>query len=225
VTATDSSRRAKGFTFVEILIVMGIIAVLAGMVIVAIQIWARKGPEQRTRLLLIQLRSGIDAWQRKFHTFPPTDLSRLPMDTGMPLKIAKLPNTVNLGSESMYQSQYVPGYSSPLELKDGEDGDVGNTDDDRLDKAFNSKGSPELYEVRDAWGNPLVYFRSDAYATAKKDPPLYISTAPEAPNGGNVNPKPYEASTGGYVNPNTYQLYSMGPDGIPNTEDDIRLWD
>jgi hypothetical protein len=28
----------------------------------------------------------------------------------------------------------------------------------------------------------------------------------------------------GFAQPNSFQVFSMGPDGLPNTEDDLKSW-
>ena len=35
----------------------------------------------------------------------------------------------------------------------------------------------------------------------------------------------WKLASGGYAQPGRYQLFSMGPDGKPNTEDDLKAWD
>ena len=34
----------------------------------------------------------------------------------------------------------------------------------------------------------------------------------------------WRAEGGGFVNPNGFQLFSLGEDGLPNTEDDVVSW-
>ena len=93
------------------------------------------------------------------------------------------------------------------------------TDEDALDRPLSADAT--LYEVKDGWDSPLVYFVESEYATAEKDPPVYINKHGEA-----VNPKPYRTASGtSFAQPNAYQIYSMGPDGQPNTEDDRLGWD
>lgn len=220
----------RGFSFIEILVVMGIIAVLAGMVVLAINIIARKGPEQRTRVLLNNLSATTDHWKRKFGAYPPTDFQQLTLYVAPSLKIPKAPNTTNLGIESLYQALHLHGFGTTPSLRDpaSEDdlgeGDLSNTDDDGVDKSFNIKDSTRLYEIRDGWGNPLVYFASAQYASADKDPPIYICGADDAPES-DVRPRPWRSPTGGFAKPDSYQLFSMGPDGVPNTEDDLKAWE
>ena len=65
-------------------------------------------------------------------------------------------------------------------------------------------------------------------APASPAPPAE-STAPsgrlfETLSGIPVQPRPWRAEGGGFVNPNGFQLFSLGEDGLPNTEDDVVSW-
>jgi prepilin-type N-terminal cleavage/methylation domain-containing protein len=217
--SSTSRRPQAGFSFIEVLVVMGIIAVLVGMGVGVYMLAVKKAPEVRTDALLGKMRANIDSWRGQFKTYPPSDLQRLPMVTGMPMKIGR-PNPSNVsnwGVESLYQCLRMPGYSHDPDLPDAE---LSNTDEDELDRAFASNGSAALLEVKDAWDNPLVYFLEGDYASAEKDPPVYLNKDGEA-----VNPKPYRSASGGFAQPGSYQLYSMGPDGQPNTGDDRLAWE
>jgi prepilin-type N-terminal cleavage/methylation domain-containing protein len=219
--STSRRRACSGFSFVEILVVMGIIAVLVGMGVGVYMLATRKAPEVRTDALLAKMRANVDALRGKLKTYPPSDLNRLPVITGVALKIGKPTpqNVSNWGIESLYQGLRMPGFDHNPDLADG---DLCNTDEDALDRPLQPSGDAALYEVQDGWGNPLVYFVESEYATAEKDPPVYLTKGGEA----SVYPKPYRSASGaGFAQPNAYQIYSMGPDGLPNTEDDRLGWE
>ena len=143
----------------------------------------------------------------------------------MPFKVGKVANTMNMGIESVYQSLMLPGFDHKPELSDSE---ISNTDDDRLDKPLSAGSPADLLEIRDAWGNPLVYFEDRDYALAEKEGVPYqvgSSADTDAKGGGDVvQAKPWRLSSGGFAQPGRYQLFSMGPDGLPNTDDDIKAW-
>jgi hypothetical protein len=89
-------------------------------------------------------------------------------------------------------------------------------------------GNPKLFEIKDAWGNPLVYFADADYADAEKVPHTYMTASTrenEGEEGGMVDVKPWRLQTGGFAQPGKFQLFSMGPDGVPNTDDDIKAWE
>ena len=74
-------------------------------------------------------------------------------------------------------------------------------------------------ELRDAWGNPLVYFHRGDYGRYAERGVVYLTVLDER-----VEARPCRDADGSFVNPRTFQIYSMGPDGVPNTDDDITAW-
>jgi len=212
-----SSRTQSGFSFIEILVVMGIIAVLAGLGMFMVNIFLKKGPQFETQNLLNTVRTSVVAWKGKHGAYPSMRLSDLQAAAGGvgPL-IKHAGNRENEPIETLYQALYWPSLGSDPEL-DAEKA-LRNTDDDRFAQVpLGLSRGPELMEIVDAWGNPLVYFVNTAYAQADRDPPTYAL----GNNRGTVQPKPMREEGGGFVNPNGFQLFSMGEDGQPNTEDDI----
>lgn len=219
-----SLRRERGFTFIEILIVMGIISVLVGGVIVAVNIWNKRGPEFATTQRVAATQTLIQAWKSKFEMYPPTDVKNLPKYTGFGEPVKGSVNKTNGGIEAVVQAFGYPGFKSEHTWADGE---LGNTDEDRLDKAIVSSGVPDLKEVLDAWGNPLVYFHSSDYASADASPHIYrLGNEPSDffEPGDEVDVAPHRDADGQFRNPSTFQVFSMGPDGQPNTEDDMGNW-
>lgn len=212
-----SRRPSAGFSFIEILVVMGIIAVLVGLGIGVYQIAAKKTPQVKTDALLQKMRSNVDMWRGQFRAVPPSALERIAVITGLPIKVGKPQpsNTNNVGIETLYQCLVMPGFPHNPDI----DAELCNTDEDFLDKPLAKSGAKDLFEIKDAWDNPLVYMVEADYAAFEKDPPTYINAQGEA-----VNPKPYRSPSGGFAQPNGYQLYSMGPDGQPNTDDDRKAW-
>jgi prepilin-type N-terminal cleavage/methylation domain-containing protein len=217
-------RRARGFSFIEVLVVMGILALLVGLTVGIYGIFAKKGPEATTDHLLQSLRASIDAWRGQFKAYPPSQLDRIPLVTALPVKVGKPvpPNQVNAGVESLYQCLVMTGFAHPFEATDSQ---LCNTDEeggDRLDKPLAKSGVPDLFELKDGWGNPIVYFVEPDYAEADRagNQPTYVNGQGEA-----VNPRPHRAESGAFAQPASYQLFSMGPDGIPNTEDDRVAWE
>lgn len=209
--------RAAGFSFVEILVVMGIIATLAGLGVVVVNLWIKRGPQQKTQALVAKMKGYVDAWKTRFHDYPPMSVKDIDRVIGIKgsVEIKSLDNEVNLGIESVYQAIYWNGFGTDAELSEAE---VGNKDDDRLRQAVTTRG-PELNEAVDGWGNPLIYFVNTGYAKADQNPPTYTSE-----KHGEVHPKPWREPGGGFVNPNGFQVFSMGPDQEPNTDDDVCTW-
>lgn len=211
---TPAARRAGGFSFVEILIVMAIIAVLSGLVVVAIQLVSRKKPEFDTETRAVKLAQAAEAVKLKWGLYPPASLLALEAAAGGGGQIKKLPNRTNEGIEALFQAIYWPGTGVDPQLGDGE---LCNTDDDGLEKAVGSRGKV-LFEVKDAWDNPYAYFPYTEYGAAAQKPHAYVTK-----DGETVDVVPWKTENG-FENPTTCQVFSFGPDGQPNTEDDIKGW-
>ncbi len=212
--------REAGFSFIEILVVMGIIAVLTGGVLVVVQIMGKKGPQFDTQTRMQNLDALIQKFKMDTGTHPPSKVSKIGYIVGSEKK-AKGENRVNEGIEALYQALTWEGIKTNYDFKEVE---LGNTDDDKLRKAVNKLNQAELYEILDGYGNPFVYIPSEDYVKAFEGGVPYISVNEEGEEDEPLA-KPHKRSDGtGFVNPSSYQLYSMGPDGEPNTEDDIAPW-
>jgi prepilin-type N-terminal cleavage/methylation domain-containing protein len=208
-------RRQAGFSFIEILVVMGIIATLAGLGLVVVTIFQRNRPRQATETTVNKVKGLIDAWKMKFHVYPPMRLKVLAKEANLPEPKMSGQNADNEPIECLYQAFYAPGFGMEAELGEAE---YANIDEDKLAQKMTSRGL-DLREIVDAYGNPLVYFVNTEYAAAERNPPSYSSKQENS-----VNPVPYKDPGGGFVNPNSFQIFSMGPDGKPNTDDDIVGW-
>lgn len=208
----------RGFTFIEVLVVMGIITVLAGLSVVALQMMARQRPKLDTETRIRKLQVSVGNWQRRFERLPPSDARLISKVAGGAKSVKSLPNTTNEGIESLFQALYWETANVDVQLTDD---DIGNTDDDELSEAVTGQGV-KLFEIEDGWGSPLVYFIHTDYGRASESPPAYLNS-----RGEEVYPKPwrYEAEgRTGFAEPSGFQIFSMGSDGEPNTEDDIKSW-
>ena len=214
--------RERGFSFVEILVVMGIISVLVGLGVGVYSMVVKKMPITKTKALLGKLTATLDHLYGQFRAYPPADLNRIPLVLGLDksMKFGKAPNTTNGGIESVYQCMFLPGFSQKPEFAETE---LGNLDDDELDKVPDPTHK-KLLEILDAWGNPLAYFDDASYRDAEKTPHDYLVGSGEE-TGNAVQVKPWRSPTGGFANPGRYQLFSWGEDRKPNTEDDMKAWE
>ncbi|MDA1194620.1 MAG: type II secretion system protein [Planctomycetota bacterium] len=211
-----SRHRQRGFSFIEILIVMGIIGVLAAGITVAIQIWLRRGPEFATKQTISKTKLMIENWKAQFELYPPSDVTALAGATGQGEKPQAPDNSENGGIEAIYQALYWPGFKGDPEWGSDE---LRNHDEDRLRKAINKHGTPDLMEIVDAYENPLIYFHRDDYDSAFTNGRSYVNKDGEV-----VEARPYKRPDGSFYNPSTFQIWSMGNDGQPNTDDDILPW-
>jgi hypothetical protein len=158
---------------------------------------------------------------RRLQAWPPSDLNKLRAVIGTPVTVGKrCLRTIELGDQSLVQCLMMQGYDHNAELDD----DLVNTDKDELDKAFAKNGIAALSEAKDAWGNPLVYFTDADYAQAEKNPPSYISGEDSNLHGDVFLPKPWRNENGAFAQQGAYQIFSVGEDGLPNTDDDLKAW-
>ena len=202
--------RTRGFSLIELVIVMGILAVLVGGVIVAIGIANESSLRNETRTTLAKASGLVEDFQTTFETLPPARLKRLGDATGRAADRLDAPNATNEGSECARRAAFVPGFRGRKEFLARE---RCNTDED-------DAGALPLEEIRDAWDNPVVYIPYHAYARADEEGLAYVTHA-----GDLVSARPHRSADGGFVRPNGFQVFSMGPDGVPNTHDDVVGWE
>ena len=214
--------KQAGFSFIEILIVMGIISVLVGGVVVAIGMWTEKGPEFQTKNTLTKTKALIENWKNWSSFLPPGDVEKISGITGTGEKVPAPENKINGGIEAIYQALYWPGFKGDPAWDPAVD--LANRDDDKLRKAVNKLGTSELMEIVDGWGNPLVYFHSNDYKKYVDSGQTYSSKDYNSGEEMDVEARPWQREDGTFYNPLTFQVYSMGPDGEPNTEDDVTTW-
>ncbi|MBI2745261.1 MAG: type II secretion system protein [Burkholderiales bacterium] len=70
------TQRGQGFTLVELLVTLAILAVLASLVVPVAQIQVQRGKEQELRAALTEIRAAIDAYKKA------GDEGRVPRDAG-----------------------------------------------------------------------------------------------------------------------------------------------
>ena len=167
--------RQRGFSFIEILIVMGIIAVLVGGVTVTIMVVNKKQPEFLTRNNIAILSTQIKQWETKFAMLPPGSVKELPKVTGYDVKIKGALNKTNEGAEALYLALRWPGWKAGHTWGAN---DIGNSDDDKLDAPVATDGMADLRETLDAWGNPIIYFHHLDYGKYAESGQMYV-TGPE----------------------------------------------
>ena len=73
---TSARQRVLGFTLVELLVTLAILAVLSVLVVPTAQIQVQRGKEQQLRSALVEIRTAIDLYKRA------GDEGRIPRDAG-----------------------------------------------------------------------------------------------------------------------------------------------
>jgi prepilin-type N-terminal cleavage/methylation domain-containing protein len=200
--------RSRGFTLVELLVVIGVIAVLTALSFPAISAVRRKSQVNETTATLERIKLALATYQNDFGDYPPSSGRRL----GLRL------NGQNDGAELMLRCLSTRARSGPYVQLD--DRLLGNTDDDRLpsdqDPTQSTFGTRDLLEPLDAWQNPVVYVHNADY-DAGGAAVLQQGGLTPVPAGKSPETRQYYGLT-------TFQLWSAGPDGAAGTDDDIRLW-
>jgi len=216
------TRRERGFTLIEILVVVTILGVLFGMVAVIAPIALRKREEVETHTRVEEVASAIMGLgsNNALGFYPSASLTRLRDVNGA--KVGKdlgEGNETNRGIETVFIALHLKGLAIRLDLPDDA---IGNTDEDQLTSNPTPRDVSERHEILDAWGNPLAYFSAADY----KKPQAYekILMGGDHVEEQVVIVKPRKRKTGLFINPRTFQLFSAGPDGEFNNEDDIGNW-
>jgi prepilin-type N-terminal cleavage/methylation domain-containing protein len=206
---------AEGFTLVEVLVVMAIISVLAGIVVASIGV-ARKFSDAKATAVDIQtLVQAINTYNERFGDYPPSSLSALGVKG----------NPANEGNEALVLALSAKKKNGPFfEFKEGR---LLNTDSDSLsakDLATLKKNldpiqtSPALYEYVDLWGSPYVYIHNRDYG--KK---LTYNNR----HGNTVQVTAVKSEKlGAYQAATSFQIWSFGPNGLNENGDgdDIASW-
>ena len=208
--------RQRGFTFIEVLVVMGIIAVLVGLSVAGITYFLHtRMPAMETSNRLNKISGYINGWKLRFERYPPSDPKKIHKAAGgKPLP--PMPDGFNVPIESLYQALTWPG---AVEVSFAED-EKGNTDEDEFSKPTHAGEIP--YELIDKWGNPFIYIEYTQYALAAESPLIFFNG-----EGEEVEAVPWRESENSenFAEPRGFQLFSMGEDGQPNTEDDVKAWE
>ena len=201
----------RGFTLVEILVVVTILSILMGVLVVGLGFARKRAKVRTTKMLLQKIRSALSSYYTDFGAYPPTSLESLGV---------KVENQVNLGIESLVSCLLTQRKRGPY-LRDYKPRELQNYDKDRLpDFNDSANKSGEAFELVDPWGMPYVYLYGGDYE--EKQPWVYQGKKKRQ-----VQVRPLlDPKTKNFARLYEYQIWSLGPNGKNDQGkgDDILGW-
>lgn len=212
-------RSDGGFSLIEVMVVLAIIAGLIATGTLMLGVAQKRKLKSDTEGRLKSLAAAIEQLKSndQLQRYPPTSLSKLTITGFDGAKWNAGANDKNVGIETIYVCLRLPGITVSLTGFDA-DGAIGNTDDDQASAVIGKLQKTDLFEYLDAWGNPFVYFSSSDYKDASKVEQYVLG------NGEVIKVAPLtNTKTGEFRQMGSYQLFSLGPDGKPGTDDDV-VW-
>lgn len=203
-------KKQSGFTLIEILVVVSILAVLMSLVVILVQRAPKKQREMQATTLVTNLALSVESFQGEFRRYPPMTVKGI-VEAAQQWKGLAIENSTNEGSECLAVALNHPDFTKKL----GDDFSLGNTDGDIFNQVVPGTNSPDAREIVDPWGNPVVYIEKNHYET-----PVEIVLA----NGDHATVQAYKKKDGTYYNPTKFQLICLGENGkqdADSTGDDI----
>ncbi|HVS18306.1 MAG TPA: type II secretion system protein [Planctomycetota bacterium] len=199
--------RRAGFTLIELLAVLVILSILTAFLVTNIMAARTQVEEQATRATLTQIAAALSEYESEKGDWPPSSY---------PDTWGAAPDALNVGAEVLYMTICAEG-----QIGEGRfDEAPSNVEGDRSVLRVPGHASQELFEIADAWGNPIAYFhhrdygREDTYQTYSGETGEVVTSVVRARK---------NARTGRMYEPRGFQLISPGPNGVfdkPGSDDD-----
>lgn len=192
-------RVQRGFTLIEVLVVVSILGVLAGLISVLITQAGKRKLKFETEQTITLVRTAIDRYKTDFHRLPPETMAGFAGTQWAGLSVSG--NTTNECNECLLVALRHPDLSTPLDqLPSGDP--YGNRDNDIWNKVPMGSDVVDAKEILDAYGTPIVYITKNHY-----DDPVQITLMDGTP----VEVRAVKRPSGAYYNPDSFQLISLGP--------------
>lgn len=197
--------RRAGFTLLELMVVIAIIGILMAALLVGGGSLFRDAKKNDTRNRLNTLSTLINEYRTIEGDYP---------DDRLPAGVSG--GNVNGNAEALFVAFWDAEYSGELPNEAW----LGNTDSDTASRSITRLPDRQLFELVDAWGNPIVYFDSLHY-----DSVAVTMAGFDGVEGGMLSEQQVVAAksdkTGAFLAPTGFQLISAGADGEFGTDDDL----
>lgn len=189
-----------GFTLIEVLVVVSILGVLAGLISVLITSSNKTKLEFQTKQTITMVRTAIDNYNADFKRLPPETMAGFAGTRWAGIAVSG--NSTNECNECLLVALRHPDLRTPLSELPGEP--FGNTDEDAWGKIPDGATSEHAQEILDAYGNPIIYITKNRY-----EEPVQITLADGTP----IDVRAVRRPSGGFYNSDGFQLISLGFDG------------
>lgn len=192
---------ASGFSLLELMVVIVIVGILMAYLLSSGAGAMKSAQVSETNTRLQQLATMVNEYMQINAVYPN---DRLPSGVNN--------GDVNSQAEALFLELFSTEYSGSRPNQEW----LINSDGDTYSKALTILPERQLFEIADAWGNPILYFESLHY-----DSPATVMAGMDGIYEEQSTEAARSDKTGAHLNPNGFQLISAGEDGLFGTEDDL----
>jgi len=218
-------RQAKAFTLIEILVVVAILGTLMGLISIFVVRAGKTKLESMTKMVVTShLKLAVDRYKQEMKKYPPATVADLVKASKRWENLSnESGDELNMTSEVLYVALNHADLTAKLSPGDwGLNDPIANTDGDDWNQVPDGLSSPAAKEIKDAYGNTLVYIPANFYEKS----PFRVTNE----SGEEIEVWAVRKTDGTFYNPTSYQIISVGANGKQDAldgviEDRVRLDD